>query len=217
MHGFSGNGGGKNNVNMPGQPRVLVIEDEVSIGSLLHKVLSKNSFETTIVESGREALSFLRTQGFEVVLLDIGLPDVSGLELIKQISNEHPELSIVMVTGLGDVESAVEAMKLGAADYLTKPFDLDVIVSRVEQALEQKYMAVMANDYQRQLANRVADQSEQLRSMTTYAVGKLMRGMGERPALSSAETPDANTPQETSADSKEPNSWILRMFGVGAR
>lgn len=217
MHDFKSKTGGEFNVNMPGQPRVLIVDDEASVGVLLKKVLTNNSFEATIAESGRDALELLGVQDFEVALLDIGLPDMSGIELLQRVSREYPDTSFLMATGLADVHAAVESMKLGASDYLTKPFDLEDMLSRVEKALERKYLEVMAKDYHERLESRVSDQSEQLKSMTTNAVEKLMRGIVEKPEPAIREIQERNRPQAANHDPKESSSWIMRRFGVGTR
>lgn len=217
MDDFNCFAGGDHDVNMPGQPSVLVVDDEAPISALLQKVLRKNGFEPTVAENGRSALEIIEVQDFEVVFLDIGLPDMSGMEVLQQICRRSPDTSVIMGTALADVHAAVEAMKLGASDYLTKPYDLDDLIARIEQVLERRYLAILAKDYHHRLEERVSDQSEQLQSMTTNAVQNLMRGITEQLE------PDSSLVQEKSrsggfgSDPREKGSSIFRRFGVGVR
>lgn len=204
-------------MSMPGQPRILVVDDEDSVRSLLQKVLRKNGYEATVASNGQQALDCFRTQDFELALLDIGLPDISGMDLLEQISGEFPGTTVLMATGLADVDVAVESMKRGADDYLTKPFNIDDMLIRVEKALERRYLAVLAKDYHHKLEERVSDQSEQLQSMTTKAVRNLMHGFAEEPEPAIAEVQERNREQASSLELREFGSWIFRRFGVGTR
>lgn len=217
MDDFNRFAGGDHDVNMPGQPSVLVVDDEAPISALLQKVLRKNGFEPTVAENGRSALEIIEVQDFEVVFLDIGLPDMSGMEVLQQICRQSPDTSVIMGTALADVHAAVEAMKLGASDYLTKPYDLDDLIARIEQVLERRYLAILAKDYHHRLEERVSDQSEQLQSMTTNAVQNLMRGITEQLEPDSTLVQGKSRSGGFGSDSREKGSSIFRRFGVGVR
>ena len=217
MDDFNRFTGGDFNVNMPGQPSVLVVDDEASISTLLQKVLRKNGFEPTVAENGRSALEIIGVQDFEVVFLDIGLPDMSGMDVLQQICRQSPDTSVIMGTALADVDAAVGAMKLGASDYLTKPFDLDDLIVRIEQVLERRYLAILAKDYHHRLEERVSDQSEQLQSMTTNAVQNLMRGITDTLEADSTQAQGKSRSGGFGLDPQEKGSSIFRRFGVGVR
>jgi DNA-binding NtrC family response regulator len=99
---------------------------------------------------GRAALDKASQQTFDLILLDIKMPGPTGMEVLPQIVNEHPDTCVVMITAVSDTDTAVEAMKLGAYDYVTKPFNLDDLNLRVEKALERKRLVDENRQYQAQ-------------------------------------------------------------------
>lgn len=114
---------------------VLVVDDEKSIRRLLEKELSSQRRCITTAGNAREALMAIRGAVFDVIILDISLPDANGIELMSRFHEEILGVQIILITGYGDVDDAVEAMKTGACDYITKPFDL----GRIEQVVEKAY------------------------------------------------------------------------------
>ena len=121
--------------------QVLLVDDEVSFVETLTKRLSKRSLEITAAHGGKEALGALaRSKVLEVVILDVKMPGMDGIETLREIKKKHPLVEVIMLTGHATVESAIEGMKLGAFDYLMKPCDIDQLVSKVEGASERKRM-----------------------------------------------------------------------------
>ncbi|ACN14652.1 sigma-54 dependent transcriptional regulator/response regulator [Desulforapulum autotrophicum HRM2] len=114
---------------------ILVVDDEKSIRRLLEKELASARRCITTAGNGREALIAIRKNVFDVIVLDISLPDANGIELMSRFHEEILGVQIILITGYGDVDDAVEAMKTGACDYITKPFDL----GRLEQVIEKAY------------------------------------------------------------------------------
>jgi DNA-binding NtrC family response regulator len=117
------------------QRRVLIVDDEAGVRESLRMVL-KNTYEAVAVASAPEALSQLQAASVDVVLLDIVMPGIDGLELLEEIRGRHPTLPVVMLTATRTVKTAVTAMKLGAFDYLTKPFDVDQLRVVLDKATE---------------------------------------------------------------------------------
>ena len=118
--------------------RILVVDDEESPRESLRFIL-KDRYEVVTKESGTTGLEALRTDGpFDVVLLDMKMPDMSGLDVLSKILQAVPRMPVVMVTAITDAKPAVQAMKMGAADYLNKPFDVDEIRLVVERILKEK-------------------------------------------------------------------------------
>jgi DNA-binding NtrC family response regulator len=117
------------------QRRVLIVDDEPGVRESLRMVL-KNAYETFAVSSAPEALSRLAAGSVDVVLLDIVMPGIDGLEVLEEIRARHPTLPVVMLTATKTVKTAVSAMKLGAFDYLTKPFDVDQLRLVLDKATE---------------------------------------------------------------------------------
>ena len=113
---------------------ILVIDDEESIRRLLAKELASASREIHTAADGAEAMALVRNHWFDVVIMDLWLPDVSDLDLLIKIRESIPHIEVIMITGHGDVDIAVEAMKLGAYDFIRKPFNLDRLDLIVEKA-----------------------------------------------------------------------------------
>lgn len=118
--------------------RALVIDDEPSICEACRSVLVKRGHLVDVCATGRQGLDAIMTGSFDVILLDIKLPDLDGMEILRTVQKEKPDEHIVVMTGYSTVQNAVEAMKLGALDYLAKPFDVDQLVLAVERAAEKK-------------------------------------------------------------------------------
>jgi len=120
---------------------VLIVDDEQVVCDLLYEELSDRGYQCAFVLTGDEALSKLAKQDFDVVLLDIRLPGMSGMEVLREIWLNHSDTATIMITGVNDVDTAVEAMKLGASDYIVKPFQLDRVDDSIRVALETKKSA----------------------------------------------------------------------------
>ncbi len=118
--------------------KVLIVDDEQVICDLLCEELSERGYLCTAVLSGDDALAKLATPDFEVVLLDIRLPGMSGMEVLREIWLNHSNTATIMITAVNDVDTAVLAIKLGASDYITKPFELDRVDTSIRTALETK-------------------------------------------------------------------------------
>ena len=117
--------------------RILVVEDDESLRRVTQAQLQKCRYETAVAGDAAEALEILGTDPKELVLADLNLPGMSGLELLRKIRSDYPETTVVMVTAFGSIETAVEAMKSGAYDYLTKPVHPDELRAVVSRVLER--------------------------------------------------------------------------------
>jgi len=118
---------------------VLLVDDEVHFVETLTKRLSKRNLSISEAYSGREALERLKASGeVEVVILDVKMPEMDGIETLRAIKREHPLLEVIMLTGHATVENGIEGMKLGAFDYLMKPCDMEQLVSKVAEAAAKK-------------------------------------------------------------------------------
>ena len=117
--------------------RVLVAEDEATYARTVGRFLQERGHEVKVCPTGKAATKALAEAEWDVVLLDLKLPDASGIELLARIRRDFAELQTIIVTGFANVESAIEAMRLGAFDYLTKPPNFDELAVRVERAAEK--------------------------------------------------------------------------------
>ncbi len=115
--------------------KILIADDEADIALILRLQLEDAGFTTVRARDGAEALEMLEREECELVLLDIRMPRVDGMQVLERVTIEHPELAVVMMTAHGSEEIAVEAMKRGALDYITKPFSTDDMLKRVERAI----------------------------------------------------------------------------------
>jgi DNA-binding NtrC family response regulator len=119
------------------KPRILVVDDEPPQIEILRLILGSEGYEVATAASGRGALAALRRQPFDLVLTDLKMPDLSGIALLEQILREQPAACVVLMTAHGTIDSAVEAMRKGAFDYLTKPVDREVLLLAVSRAAER--------------------------------------------------------------------------------
>jgi two-component system NtrC family response regulator len=116
--------------------RILVVDDDPSLRRVLQVQLEQEGYEVVVTASAQQALSVLQLRQLDLVITDLKLPGMSGLELLKQIHSQYPQMIIIMLTAFGTVDTAVEAMKTGAYDYLTKPVHPDEMSVVVRRALD---------------------------------------------------------------------------------
>lgn len=116
--------------------RILIVDDEVNIGLLLSKFLSRNGFEVKTATSGSTAFEILGTETFNLVLCDFRLEDTDGREILKRIKLLYPKTGVIIITGYSDIKLAVELIKMGAYDYITKPLYPDEILNTINKAIE---------------------------------------------------------------------------------
>lgn len=116
--------------------RILIVDDEVNIGLLLSKFLSRNGFEVKTATSGATALEILSAETFNLVLCDFRLEDTDGREILKKIKLNYPRTGVIIITGYSDIKLAVELIKMGAYDYITKPLYPDEILNTINKAIE---------------------------------------------------------------------------------
>jgi nitrogen regulation protein NR(I) len=115
--------------------RILVVEDDEPIQNLLNTFLSGKGFEVTLAQNGKAALDLLGAENFDLVLTDLVMPGKGGMDVLKGATALQPNIPVIVMTGFGTVQTAVEAMKIGAFDYLTKPFNLDELLIVLDKAL----------------------------------------------------------------------------------
>ena len=156
--------------------RVLIVDDEAGIRKVLNLRLGSLGYETSEAENGVKALDVLKEQPFDAVLCDIKMPEMDGLEMIGKLRQSDPITPVIMLTGFIDLETAVEVMKRGAFDYLTKPVHSDALFLAVEKAIDYKRVLIRnrlleeeKQRYHEELKQRVAEQTQIIRSMFDLA------------------------------------------------
>ncbi len=124
--------------------KILIIEDEAAIRRVLVKILSEenNSYQVTEAEDGLAGIELIKKDDFDLVLCDIKMPKMDGVEVLEAIKKIKPETPIVMISGHGDLDTAVNTMRLGAFDYISKPPDLNRLLNTVRIALDRKELVV---------------------------------------------------------------------------
>ncbi|MGD8740283.1 MAG: response regulator, partial [Desulfobacterales bacterium] len=120
---------------MEGPTKIIVVDDEKRICHNVAKILSKNQYEVTQAMSAQEALEKMAKESFSLLISDIVMPEKNGLELLKMVKKEWPLTKAVMMTAYASTDTAIKAIRLGALDYIPKPFTPDELRSTVEQAL----------------------------------------------------------------------------------
>lgn len=120
--------------------KVLFVDDEVEFLDTLVKRMKRRSVEASGVGSGQEALDFLDTNSVDVVVLDVKMPGMDGLEALREIKRRHPLIEVIMLTGHANVEVAIQGMEMGAFDYLMKPMEIDELLYKVQDAFKKKFV-----------------------------------------------------------------------------
>ena len=116
--------------------RILLIDDDLNLSKIISYQLEKNGFRVTTANSGTQGLEFFHKNGFEIVLLDIQMPDISGIRVLEEIRRQNRGVIVIMITAYGSIENALEACRLGADDYITKPFGQEQLLFVIEKALQ---------------------------------------------------------------------------------
>jgi len=117
--------------------KILVVDDEEDVRETLESVLSKLEFDPVVAAGGREALEIIKNKKIDVVLSDLYMPEMDGIELLKRVKAENSKIEFLMITAHPTIETAVDAIKKGAYDYLTKPFHIDEVKMKLNRALEK--------------------------------------------------------------------------------
>jgi two-component system response regulator PilR (NtrC family) len=121
-------------------PRILVVDDERSMREMLAILLKREGYEVLLAENGKSAVATLEREPVDILISDIKMPDISGVEVLRAAKQIDKDILGIMITAFASTESAVEAMRLGACDYLTKPFDLDVLRMKVREKIESRQL-----------------------------------------------------------------------------
>jgi DNA-binding NtrC family response regulator len=119
-------------------PRILIVDDEERFRKTLAKRLGERELEVMTVGSGMEALDEIQRRLYDVIILDIKMPGISGIEALGEIKKINPGLEVILLTGHGSMDSAIDGMRKGAYDYLLKPCDIDLLVEKILGAYEIK-------------------------------------------------------------------------------
>jgi DNA-binding response OmpR family regulator/DNA-binding transcriptional ArsR family regulator len=117
--------------------KILVVDDEETARVTLEALLKKEGYDVNIAKNGKEAIEKIKQNTFDVALVDLVMPDMDGMFVLNEIKSSNPQTHVIMITGFGTIESAVEAMKVGATDYISKPFKKNEVENLVRRTLEE--------------------------------------------------------------------------------
>lgn len=149
--------------------RVLIVDDEVAHRKVLATMLEQNTIESKTVSSAKEALDLLQREPMDVVIADLNMPDISGMELLTEVRLRYPQLVFLMATGMEDVRLGVQAMRQGADDYLVKPLQMDSVMVSLARALRKNCLERELENYRKNLEAMVCNRTVELQS----ALGQL--------------------------------------------
>lgn len=161
--------------------RILVVDDEESIREFLEIMLKKENYEVTVAEDGLQAKEILNKKTFDMVISDMQMPNVTGIELLKHVKENYPDLVFMMITAFGTTESAVDAMKMGAYDYVTKPFKIDEVRLNIANALRSKNLETEVRVLKKELVKEYSYQNMVGNSAPMHAIFDLIKRVSQAP------------------------------------
>ncbi len=144
------------------EERILIVDDEEVICTVLAKRLGKEGYSCTTANNGKEALNHFYKNSFSLIISDIKMPEMNGIELLQRVKAIDPKMKMIMVTAYPEIDLAVNAMRLGAYDFIIKPADLDLIVMSVKKALESKRLEEEIEAYHNHMEELVEERTARL-------------------------------------------------------
>ena len=159
----------------PEQETILIVDDDQSIRGLMERIVTTAGFKVISASGGQEALDQVTRQHIDIVLLDMNMPRISGMEVLQQLSTQWPEICVIMVTGAADLQTGVKAIKLGAYDYVTKPFNNDALIFKIQMALVKRDRKLEDAHHQTEMQQQISEQTRQLYQDFTELVETLAR------------------------------------------
>jgi len=158
----------------PTPPTVVVVDDDISVRESLELLIQNEGWQPALFESAQEFLARSPTIVPSCLILDVNLPDLSGLDIQQRISDAKPPIPIIFITGYGDIPTSVRAMKAGAAEFLTKPLDDEVMIGAIRDAVRRSQANLKREGAQRQLQERFDLLSKREREVMGLVVKGLM-------------------------------------------
>jgi FixJ family two-component response regulator len=158
----------------PTTPTVVVVDDDISVRESLELLIQNEGWQAALFESAHEFLARLSTVVPSCLILDINLPDLSGLDIQQRISDERSSTPIIFITGYGDIPTSVRAMKAGAAEFLTKPLNGEILLAAIRDAVHRSQGNFQEQGAHRQLQDRFVSLSKREREVMNLVVKGLM-------------------------------------------
>jgi putative nucleotidyltransferase with HDIG domain len=156
------------------EQKILIVDDEPMIRRLLNLKLSRQGYHCEEANSSLDALEKLKTYPADLITLDMKMPGKSGMELLPELKSHYPDTAVIMMTAVAEANLAIQCMRLGADDYITKPFNLDEVVLNVEKTLEKRMLEQQIKEYQEQLQQKVEQQTGEIRRLFLGSIESLV-------------------------------------------
>ena len=157
------------------QESILVVDDEEAVRGLLQRILEEIGYKVTTAANGQEALYKLSVGETKVMLLDVKMPGMTGLEVLEKLADDWPNYCVIMVTAVTDLQTAVEALKAGAYDYITKPFDRDDVKEKIVKAITRYHRLLKDRQRYEQLQRNISEQTRRMQEQFEELVNSLAR------------------------------------------
>ncbi len=161
--------------------RILVVDDEESIREFLEIMLKKEGYEVTTAEDGAKAKDILTKKSFDMIISDLQMPNVTGIELLKHVKESYPDTVFMLITAFGTTETAVDAMKMGAYDYVTKPFKIDEVRMNIANALRSQNLEVEVRTLKKELVREYSFQNMVGNSTAMHSIFDLIKRVSQTP------------------------------------
>ncbi|MEW6351841.1 MAG: HD domain-containing phosphohydrolase [Thermodesulfobacteriota bacterium] len=159
---------------------ILVVDDEPYIGMLISRWLTADGYECTTATSGDQALEELEKNSYELVISDIMMPGMSGIELLSEVKSRWPDVAMVMATAVDDRQTGVRTLQIGAYGYIIKPLAHNDVLINVANALERRRLTLLSQDYERELERKIELRTTQLREAQEEIIHRLISASGFR-------------------------------------
>ena len=160
--------------------RILVVDDEECLRRLMVRHISSDSYECTTAASGEEAWEMLQRAEYSLIVLDMTMPGMSGLELLEKVRQARPHTAVIMVTGIDDRATAIRALQLGAYGYIVKPFEANELVINVANALERRRLVMALRRHEQELEEKVSERTAVVRVAQEAIIVRLLASAEHR-------------------------------------
>ena len=156
---------------------LLIVDDEEAIRRLIHQKLLGEGYQCEEANNAAQALKTLNISPIALVILDIKMPDKSGIELLPEIKSGYPDTSVIMATAVTEVNVAIQCLKLGADDYICKPFNMDEVSMAVRRVLEKRHLKLEIREYQQFLEEKVEEQTGEIKKIFLGSIEALVSAL----------------------------------------
>src|SRR5687768_2833601 len=195
--------------------RCLIVDDEPGLRRLLVRLMEGDGFTCTEASTATDALAALERTPTTLVLTDLRMSPMDGIELLRAIRSRHPDTAVVMITAVADVDVAVSCLAIGALDYLTKPFHLEEVRARVNQALEKRRLLIENRGYHEGLEERVAAQARRLEELFLASIRSLADALEVKDRYTRGHSVRVSEYSTVIASILELDADFVRQVGLG--